>query len=227
MFPRSANLTRHLRTHTGEQPYKCNYCERSFSISSNLQRHVRNIHNKEKPFKCPLCDRCFGQQTNLDRHLKKHEADGPTIMDDRLCPATAVAAERRGRPGRGGGGGPSRGGVVNVPGDESYFEEIRTFMGKVSEDGNRFAARAAAAAAAAAAGHRGHRGHQRSAGSGPYPPQAGGTRKLQQSTAAAAAVERFSSRSSASSAGSAESSSAAAADGSAAADNKERVQQNT
>lgn len=49
-FPRSANLTRHLRTHTGEQPYKCKYCERSFSISSNLQRHVRNIHNKVQ---CP------------------------------------------------------------------------------------------------------------------------------------------------------------------------------
>merc|ERR1712223_185608 len=80
-FPRSANLTRHLRTHTGEQPYKCNFCERSFSISSNLQRHVRNIHNKEKPYRCPLCDRCFGQQTSLDRHLRKHENDGPTILD--------------------------------------------------------------------------------------------------------------------------------------------------
>ena len=64
-----------MRTHTGEQPYKCEYCERSFSISSNLQRHVRNIHNKERPFRCHLCDRCFGQQTNLDRHLKKHEFD--------------------------------------------------------------------------------------------------------------------------------------------------------
>ncbi|XP_061197166.1 histone-lysine N-methyltransferase MECOM-like isoform X2 [Saccostrea echinata] len=81
VFPRSANLTRHLRTHTGEQPYKCKYCERSFSISSNLQRHVRNIHNKEKPFRCELCDRCFGQQTNLDRHIKKHETDGADVRD--------------------------------------------------------------------------------------------------------------------------------------------------
>jgi len=75
-FPRSANLTRHLRTHTGEQPYRCKYCRRCFSISSNLQRHVRNIHNRERPFRCPLCDRCFGQQTNLDRHLKKHDCPG-------------------------------------------------------------------------------------------------------------------------------------------------------
>ena len=82
IFPRSVNLTRHLRTHTGEQPYKCRYCERSFSISSNLQRHVRNIHNKEKPFRCALCDRCFGQQTNLDRHLKKHCIEEDEEEDD-------------------------------------------------------------------------------------------------------------------------------------------------
>jgi len=82
VFPRSANLTRHVRTHTGEQPYRCKFCDRSFSISSNLQRHVRNIHNKERPFSCHLCGRAFGQHTNLERHLRKH-ADRNTSTSNR------------------------------------------------------------------------------------------------------------------------------------------------
>lgn len=64
---------------------RCKYCDRSFSISSNLQRHVRNIHNKEKPFKCHLCNRCFGQQTNLDRHLKKHEHENIPGQFSSIC----------------------------------------------------------------------------------------------------------------------------------------------
>ncbi|KAK6628256.1 hypothetical protein RUM43_002068 [Polyplax serrata] len=114
IFPRSANLTRHVRTHTGEQPYKCQYCERPFSISSNLQRHVRNIHNKEKPFKCPSCERCFGQQTNLDRHLKKHEADDGSGNNTVADSPESNESER----------------------EDACFDEIRMFMGKVTYSGD-------------------------------------------------------------------------------------------
>ena len=38
----------------GEQPYSCHLCRRSFSISSNLQRHLRNIHGKERQFQVNL-----------------------------------------------------------------------------------------------------------------------------------------------------------------------------
>ncbi|UJR08167.1 hypothetical protein I4U23_012440 [Adineta vaga] len=88
-FPRSANLTRHLRTHTGEQPYVCKFCNRSFSISSNLQRHIRNIHKRERPFRCTHCDKCFGQQTNLDRHMKKHLSQ-PSVMLSLLDSTSAM-----------------------------------------------------------------------------------------------------------------------------------------
>lgn len=73
---------------------------------------MRNIHNKEKPFKCPLCDRSFGQQTNLDRHLKKHE----TCSD----PNAIVDSPEGGR----------------SPEEEGYFDEIRSFMGKVTSGGH-------------------------------------------------------------------------------------------
>lgn len=33
-------LTIHKRTHNGDKPFKCNQCDKAFSESSNLSKHV-------------------------------------------------------------------------------------------------------------------------------------------------------------------------------------------
>jgi len=79
---------------------------------------------QEKPFRCPLCERCFGQQTNLDRHLKKHESDGPNVLDspppeldlDLTSSAQSPAAADTQR--------------------DAYFNEIRKFIGQACGSGN-------------------------------------------------------------------------------------------
>uniref|UniRef100_V9KRC6 Early growth response protein 2b n=1 Tax=Callorhinchus milii TaxID=7868 RepID=V9KRC6_CALMI len=70
-FSRSDELTRHIRIHTGHKPFQCRICMRNFSRSDHLTTHIRT-HTGEKPFSCPHCNRAFADRSNLRAHLQTH-----------------------------------------------------------------------------------------------------------------------------------------------------------
>lgn len=48
-FTRPQHVARHMRSHTGDRPYKCQYCGDQFARSDLLSRHINKCHSNEKP----------------------------------------------------------------------------------------------------------------------------------------------------------------------------------
>lgn len=80
-LPRFRNkylLISHQQTHTGERPFKCEYCDKAFTRRTTLRNHIE-LHTKvyTKTFSCDFCDHTFRSAYNMNRHRRKHTGEKP------------------------------------------------------------------------------------------------------------------------------------------------------
>lgn len=82
-FRLNSTCKRHWqRIHSGTKPHKCSICSKAFATKNDVTKHLRS-HTGERPYICsyPQCDKCYTSKNSLKQHLLVHTGEKPFSCD--------------------------------------------------------------------------------------------------------------------------------------------------
>ena len=79
IFSRISHLQQHMLVHTGDRPHVCLVCDSRFTLTGNLNRHIRRRHSNINF--CKVCGKIFEDVQLLTLHLKSHTSNEQRISN--------------------------------------------------------------------------------------------------------------------------------------------------